>query len=112
MPDNCPAEWLDSPNGKDYAADGMKTTSITWAEMVDNDDPMAQPVVPYVWPNAGSGVYPGYEMLYGDVESKDIDGTYTMSDVEYVSVATPSSAFVVSGSLTVTMIMMIGIIAF
>jgi len=53
-----------------------------------------------------------------------------MSDVEYVSVdmtnaggepvddsspttaPTPSSAFVVSGSLTVAMIMMIGIIAF
>ena len=85
MPEKCAATWLDSPNGKDYAADSTKTTSITWAEMVDNDDPMSQPAVPYAWPNSGNGIYPGYDVLYpGDLESKDVDGVMTLPDVEYV----------------------------
>lgn len=127
MPDNCPALFLDSPNGKDYASDPTKTsTSIVWSEMVDNDDPMAQPSVPYVWPNSGSGVYPGFEALYGDNDSKEIDGAFTMPDVEYVAsvgnvtdkpesspttAPSPSSAFVVSGSLTAALVMMVGIFA-
>lgn len=85
MPEKCAATWLDSPNGKDYAADSTKTTSITWAEMVDNDDPMSQPAVPYAWPNSGNGIYPGYDVLYpGDLESKEVDGVMTLPDVEYV----------------------------
>ena len=78
MPDKCASEWLDSPNGQGYAADPMKTTSITWAEMIDNNDPMSQPLVPYAWPNSGDGVYPGLEKLYGDAESKDIAFTTTL----------------------------------
>ena len=85
MPEKCAATWLDSPNGKDYAADSTKTTSITWAEMDDNDDPMSQPAVPYAWPNSGNGIYPGYDVLYpGDLESKDVDGVMTLPDAEYV----------------------------
>ena len=63
MPDKCASEWLDSPNGQGYAADPMKTTSITWAEMIDNNDPISQPLVPYAWPNSGDGIYPGKSAL-------------------------------------------------
>lgn len=64
MPDKCAAEWLDSPNGQGYAAEGAKATSITWAETDDNAFPMAQPAVPYAWPNSGEGDFPGLEDLY------------------------------------------------
>merc|ERR1711966_378051 len=60
LPDDCPSTWLDSPNGQGYGAADDTSTSITWSEMKDNDDPMSQPAVPYVWPNAGDGVYPGF----------------------------------------------------
>jgi len=73
-PDICPMTWLDSPNGQDYG-DKMKSTSITWAEMDDNNDPIAQPAVPYKWPNAGDGIFPGHE-LYGDMLIKPAGGTY------------------------------------
>lgn len=76
-PDVCPSTWLDSPNGKSYigADDDMKSTSITWAETEDNDDPMAQPKVPYKWPNSGNGLYPGHE-LYGGFMVKPAGGSY------------------------------------
>ena len=83
MPDKCAPQWLDSPNGENYGTDPMASTSITWAEMVDNSDPMAQPAVPYVWPNSGDGVFPGLEALYGDMESKDIEGTMELESVDY-----------------------------
>lgn len=76
LPENCPATWLDSPNGQNYAADDLKATSITWAEMADNSDPMAQPALPYAWPNAGDGIYPGHARLYGDENSKPSPGLY------------------------------------
>jgi len=87
MPDQCAAQWLDSPNGKDYGVDNMKATSITWAEMDDNTDSMAQPAVPYVWPNSGSGLYPGHSMLYGDMGSKKAPGLYV---TEFVDVKEPA----------------------
>ena len=74
-PDKCPSTWLDSPNGKGYGSDKMTSTSITWSEMDDNSDPMAQPDVPYTWPNTGDGIYPGKE-LYGDLLIKPAGGTY------------------------------------
>ena len=78
QPDKCAATWLDSLNG----ADPDKTTSITWAEMDDNNNPMAQPAVPYVWPNTESGIYPGHSKLYGDNDSKEIDGVMD-AGIEY-----------------------------
>ena len=73
-PEKCPSTWLDSPNGKDYG-DKMKSTSITWADMDDNKDPMAQPTVPYKWPNSGEGIFPGHE-LYGNLKMKPAAGSY------------------------------------
>lgn len=64
MPDQCASEWLSSPNGAGYGTDNKTATSITWSEMDDNADPMAQPSVPYIWPNSGDGVYPGHKILY------------------------------------------------
>jgi len=74
-PQACPATWLDSPNGKDYQTDKTKSTSITWSEMDDNSDPMAQPLVPYKWPNSGDGIYPGHE-AYGGLMIKPVSGSY------------------------------------
>jgi len=74
-PDKCASEWLESPNGKGYGIDKMKSTSITWAEMNDNNDPIAQPTVPYKWPNSGDGIYPGHE-LYGNYLLKPAPGSY------------------------------------
>ena len=83
LPDNCPATWLDSPNGKDYAADDLTATSITWAEMADNSDPMAQPALPYAWPNKGDGIYPGHARLYGEeADSKPSPGLYVTEFVD------------------------------
>lgn len=131
MPDKCASAWLDSPAGKDYGKDPTKmSTSITWTEMEDNNDPMAQPVVPYVWPNKGDGIYPGLEALYGDNEMKDIKGAYEMKDVNYMDTAPAadvnatandtapadatddtSSAFATSGSLVAASMMFLGAIA-
>ena len=66
----------------EQASDPDKTTSITWAEMDDNNNPMAQPAVPYVWPNTESGIYPGHSKLYGDNDSKEIDGVMD-AGIEY-----------------------------
>lgn len=85
-PQTCPSTWLDSPNGQDYG-DKMKSTSITWAEMDDNDDPMAQPVVPYKWPNSGDGIFPGHE-LYGGLLMKPAGGSYV---TKYVAMGSGSS---------------------
>lgn len=62
--------WLFT--GKDYPPASTESTSITWSEMTDNNDVMAQPAVPYVWPNSGSGIYPGHATLYGDMDAKDV----------------------------------------
>jgi len=43
--------------------------------MVNNDDPISQPAVPYVWPNSGNGIFPGHE-LYGDFAIKPAPGSY------------------------------------
>jgi hypothetical protein len=40
-------EWLKSPNGLNYAASDVTSTSITWSEMADNTSTMSQPAVPY-----------------------------------------------------------------
>jgi len=85
-PEKCPSTWLDSPNGKDYGLDKMTSTSITWAEMDDNNDRMAQPIVPYKWPNSGDGLYPGKE-LYGDLMIKPAAGSYVTKFVAKGSTA-------------------------
>ena len=43
--------------------------------MDNNSDPMAQPIVPYQWPNAGDRIYPGHE-LYSGLAIKPAAGTY------------------------------------
>jgi len=73
FPEECPSTWLDSPNGK-YYGDKI-STSITWAEMDDNENMIAQPKVPYNWPNSGKGIFPGHE-LYGDSNIKAAAGSY------------------------------------
>jgi len=78
MPKKCPTKWLDSPNGQNYGEDATKSTSITWAEMEDNDDPMSQPKVSYIWPNAvglDGGIFPGHK-LYNGKMVKPAPGTY------------------------------------
>lgn len=77
MPKTCPATWLASPNGQGYAADATKATSITWCDMDDNL-PMAQPTVPYTWPNSETGsVFPGLAELYPtDSCTKPAPGLY------------------------------------
>ena len=75
-PAKCPSTWLDSPNGQGYGADKMTSTSIIWAEMDDNSDPMAQPSVPYLWPNSGDGIFPGKDELYGGLMIKPTTGSY------------------------------------
>lgn len=82
MPDMCAPQWLDTPNGQGYGADSTKSTAIVWAEMDDNDDPMAQPMVPYKWPNSESGIYPGHTMLYGDSASKEAPAPYVIEFVD------------------------------
>jgi len=90
-PEKCPSTWLDSPNGKKYATDKMTSTSITWAEMDDNNDSMAQPAVPYKWPNSGDGLYPGHE-LYGDLMIKPAEGSYVTEFVAKGSVSASTAS--------------------
>jgi hypothetical protein len=78
-PTVCPSTWLESPNAKGYG-DESTSTSITWAEMEDNDSVMSQPMVPYKWPNCDSGLYPGHD-LYGDQDYKKVDGVYVLEKV-------------------------------
>jgi hypothetical protein len=82
MPDMCAPQWLDSPAGKGYATDSTKSTAIVWSEMDNNDDPMSQPAVPYVWPNSETGIYPGHTMLYGDSASKEAPAPYVKEFVD------------------------------
>lgn len=82
MPDMCAPQWLDTPNGQGYGSDSTKSTAIVWAEMDNNDDPMAQPMVPYKWPNSESGIYPGHTMLYGESESKEAPAPYVIEFVD------------------------------
>lgn len=89
-PEMCHPEWLKTPNAKDYGVP-ERSTSITWAEMIDNDDPMSQPVVPYKWPNSGSGSYPGHE-LYGGLAMKPVDGVYVTDKVTSVNPSSTSGA--------------------
>jgi hypothetical protein len=88
MPDMCAATWLDSPNGMGYANDDKMSTSITWCEMEDNNDAMSQPLVPYVWPVQGMGVFPGLE-LYGDEVVKPAPGMYVNALVDVELIAGP-----------------------
>lgn len=74
MPEKCPSEWLNSPNGQEYG-NGSTSTSITWADMADNDDPISQPKVPYKWPNEGKGIFVGHE-LYDGLLIKKAKGSY------------------------------------
>lgn len=87
-PSVCTSTWLDSPNAEGYAASDMTTTSITWSEMDDNEDPMAQPLLPYTWPNSGDGIYPGLE-LYGGKPFKPAPGLY-VNEVLAATGGTPS----------------------
>ncbi len=43
--------------------------------MIDNNDPISQPSVPYKWPNKGKGIYPGHN-LYGGLLIKPAQGQY------------------------------------
>jgi hypothetical protein len=81
MPDKCMPTWLESPNGQGYGTDGTKSTSITWCEMDNNKDLTAQPLVPYAWPNAGDGIFPGHE-LYDGMPLKAAPGVYVNEVVE------------------------------
>jgi len=74
MADKCSPTWLDSPNGEGYAEETLKTTSITWCEMVDNNDSMSQPKTPYEWPIQG-GAVPGLE-YYENKTIKPVKGQY------------------------------------
>jgi hypothetical protein len=85
-PDKCPSTWLESPNGKDYG-ESMTSTSITWPEMDDNTNPIAQPALPYDWPNAGEGLFPGHE-LYGGLPVKPTGGSYV---TKFVAMSTPET---------------------
>jgi hypothetical protein len=71
----CPPKWLDSPNAQGYGKDPATSSAITWAEMTDNDDPISQPIVPYKWPNSGTGLFPGHE-LYDGMPFKATAGSY------------------------------------
>jgi len=101
-PEACPATWLDSPNGKDYRTDLTKSTSITWSEMDDNTDPMAQPIVPYQWPNTGDGIFPGHE-AYGNLMIKPVPGSYV---TEFVAAG---STMPESGASSISMAMASGL---
>ena len=59
--------------------------------MDDNQNPIAQPLVPYEWPNVGSGVFPGL-VLYGDSTSKSTPGVYVNEFVELPAQASVTSA--------------------
>lgn len=62
--------------------------------MVDNNDPISQPAVPYVWPNCDNGIFPGYPTLYGSSESKDIPDTIEIEGIDYVAApGKPSGSF-------------------
>lgn len=78
MPSKCPSKWLDSPDGAGYAQKVKDTTGIVWIEMDDNKDPMAQPAIPYEWPNKGENgsIFPGIADLYGNADSKDGEFPY------------------------------------
>ena len=77
MSEKCPAQWMDSPNGKGYAMADNKATSITWCDMDDNSDPIAQPSVPYDWPNVAGGLFPDLGQLYPAAEcTKPAPGLY------------------------------------
>lgn len=91
MPDKCASEWLQSPNGQGYGTDPMTSTSITWCEMDDNMDPIAQPALPYKWPNSGeASIFPGLE-LYGDKPVKKAPGVYVNEVVDIDAEECPSS---------------------
>jgi hypothetical protein len=78
MPSKCPSKWLDSPDGDGYAKTVKDTTGIVWIEMDDNKDPMAQPALPYQWPNKeeDGSIFPGINALYGTAASKDGTSPY------------------------------------
>jgi len=80
MPSLCPKEWLQSPNAEGYGKTET-STSITWAEMEDNKNPMSQPQVPYQWPNSNDGIFPGHDELYGDSDLKSVNGFYVLEKV-------------------------------
>mmetsp|Transcript_12483 Transcript_12483/g.18167 ORF Transcript_12483/g.18167 Transcript_12483/m.18167 type:complete len:421 (-) Transcript_12483:100-1362(-) len=81
IPDKCPQEWLESPNGQKYGMDETTATSITWCDMDDNDILTAQPSVPYKWPNMDKGVFPGLN-LYGKSPMKASPGVYVNEVVD------------------------------
>jgi hypothetical protein len=99
MPDKCSQEWLGSPNGEGYGTDETKATSITWCEMDDNDSLAAQPLVPYEWPSAGNGVFPGHQ-LYDGRPMKAAPGLYVN---EVVDIKFPDSAGPIAMSWFLTM---------
>jgi len=82
MPEKCSSTWLDSPNGQNYGAPNTSTT-ITWSAMQDENDPISQPAVPYVWPNSAAGLFPGLELYNGKL-IKPAAGSYVM---EYVALS-------------------------
>lgn len=83
MPEQCPSEWLKSPNGIGYGTKNTSTT-ITWAEMEKDTDPMSQPAVPYKWPATRSrkpkSIWPGHGLYYG-MAIKPVQGFYVTEHV-------------------------------
>jgi len=111
MPEKCPSKWLDSPAGQEYGSDKKTSTSITWSEMIDNSDPMSQPIVPYQWPNAGDGLYPGKE-LYDGKRIKPAAGSYVTELVALPSAdPDPSGAYTPTKFVTLTAIILVGIVS-
>jgi len=81
MPEKCSNEWLYSPSGC--------TETVDFHYMDGNGQqhgshvPTSQPMVPYVWPNSGDGIFPGHDQLYEDGQSvKSAPGTFATEFVE------------------------------
>lgn len=98
-PDSCPSTWLDSPNGANYG-DKYNSTSITWAEMDDNKNQIAQPMCPYKWPNSGDGIFPGHELYDKDAIVKPVAGSYV---TRFVTLPSGTARVSVIGIASITM---------
>jgi hypothetical protein len=71
MPDMCGTEWDEGASAYPPAAD--VTISITWCEMDDNEDAMAQPAVPYARPIVSKeGGLPGPDRYDSFKAAKDV----------------------------------------
>jgi hypothetical protein len=87
MPDLCGTEW--DAGASAYPPAANVSTSITWCEMDNNEDAMAQPAVPYVWPIVSKeGGLPGPDRYDS---FKPAEGLY-VNELVLLSSGTTSSA--------------------